>query len=239
MANIVFHAAHTRGKADLGWLKAAYSFSFAGWQNRERVQFGALRVLNDDIIGTNVGFGEHPHDNMEIVSIVLEGALSHKDSMGNIASIKANEVQVMSAGSGLQHSEFNHSKTDAINSLQIWIFPKERNITPLYEQKLFDPAARQQAWQTLVAPNTTEGDALKINQDAWIYRTTMQAGTTMAHPMKAKGNGVYAFLLRGKISSEGHILNTRDALGIWDTAEVVFSALEPSDLLLIEVPMEF
>ncbi len=237
MAKTVFHAAGTRGHADLGWLKAAYSFSFAGWQNRERVHFGALRVLNDDFIDKEVGFGEHPHDNMEIISIVLEGALSHKDTMGNVASIKQNEVQVMSAGSGLQHSEFNHSKTDAINSLQIWILPKLRNITPRYEQKYFDPAGRKNALQTLVAPTGTPGDALTINQDAWIYRVNLEEGKSLTHRLKAAGNGIYAFLLSGSLTIEGQSLQKRDALGIWDTDTVEFSALQASDLLLIEVPM--
>lgn len=238
MAKTVFHAADSRGTADLGWLKAAYSFSFSGWQNRERVHFGALRVLNDDFIGKEVGFGQHPHDNIEIISIVLEGALSHKDTMGNIESINPNEVQVMSAGSGLQHSEFNHSKTDAINSLQIWIFPKLRNITPRYEQKFFDPAARINTLQTLVAPNGDTGGALTINQDAWIYRVTLEEGKELTHQIKAPGNGVYAFLLDGAITTEGQALQKRDALGIWEAETLVFKADKVSDLLLIEVPME-
>jgi len=217
MAKTVFHAADTRGGADLGWLKARYSFSFSGWQNRDRLHFGALRVLNDDVIDQEVGFGEHPHDNMEIISIVLKGALSHKDTMGNIESIKPDEVQVMSAGSGLQHSEFNHSKTDAINSLQIWIFPKLRNIKPRYEQKYFDPAGRNNILQTLVAPDGTAGDALTINQEAWIYRTTLEAGKELIHSLKSSGNGVYIFLLEGEVSIDSQTLQTRDALGIWDT----------------------
>lgn len=239
MAQTVFHAADSRGRADHGWLQAAFSFSFSGWQNRERMHFGALRVLNDDFIGKEVGFGQHPHDNMEIISIVLEGALSHKDTMGNTESIKANEVQVMSAGSGLEHSEFNHSKTEGINSLQIWIFPKLRNIAPRYEQKYFDPAERKNTLQTLVAPTDTPGDALTINQDAWIYRASLDEGKTLVHQMKNPGNGVYAFLLDGTLSVEGQTLHKRDALGIWDTDELHFTADGACDLLLIEVPMQF
>ena len=239
MANTVFHPADSRGHADLGWLKANYSFSFSGWQNRERVHFGALRVLNDDFIDKEVGFGEHPHDNMEIISIVLECALSHRDTMGNMESIKPNEVQVMSAGSGLRHSEFNHSTTEAINSLQIWIFPKLRNIKPKYEQKYFDPAARKNQLQMLVAPDGTTGDALTINQDAWIYRTTLEAGKELNYPLQQPGNGVYVFLLDGELSTEGQTLQKRDALGIWETNAFNIRAAKDSDILLIEVPMEF
>ncbi len=239
MVKTIFHEADTRGHADHGWLNAHHSFSFAQWQNKDRVHFGALRVLNDDIVQKGVGFGEHPHDNMEIISIVLEGKLAHKDTMGNVESIRLNEVQVMSAGSGLEHSEFNHSKTDPVNLLQIWIFPKLRNIAPRYEQKYFEPSERQDALQTLVAPTGTPGQALTINQDAWIYRANLEAGKELKHTLKNTGNGVYVFLIDGAITMNDQPLNKRDAIGIWDTDGFTMSATKDSDILLIEVPMEF
>ena len=239
MATTIFHPSVKRGHADHGWLQADFSFSFAGWQDPSRIHFGALRVLNDDVIATEVGFPEHPHSNMEIISIVLKGALSHKDSMGNVESIYPNEVQVMSAGSGLYHSEFNDSKTEAINSLQIWIFPKEKNITPRYEQKKFNPDERKNQLQMLVAPmDDANGEALKINQDAWIYRTNIEAGKSITHPLKP-GNGLYIFMLEGSASAEGQLLNRRDALGVSDTDSITITANDSADILLLEVPMEF
>jgi len=239
MAQTIFHAADSRGSADHGWLQAKFSFSFAGYQDRARVHFGALRVLNDAIIGVEVGFGEHPHDNMEIISVVLEGALSHKDTMGNVASIQPNEVQVMSAGTGLQHSEFNDSKTQPINSLQIWIFPKERDIKPRYAQKFFDPTARINKLQALAAPSDQAGDALPLNQDAWIHRVTLETGKDLAYTMHATGNGVYIFVLDGAVTVAEQALGKRDALGIWDTKDFTLQPSKDSDVLLIEVPMEF
>lgn len=240
MAQIVFHPADERGRADHGWLVANFSFSFGAHQDPAKMHFGALRVLNDDIIGTNVGFPEHPHSNMEIITVVLEGALSHKDSMGNGESIKPNEVQVMSAGSGLYHSEYNNSKTEKINSLQIWIFPKEKNITPRYEQKAFEPKDRINQLQTLVGPmGNKENGALEINQDAYIYRTNLEAGKSISHTLKDKNNGVYAFLLSGQVDANGQLLNARDAAGIWETDTITYTASIDSDLLLLEVPMEF
>lgn len=239
MAQTIFHAADKRGIADHGWLKARFSFSFAQWQDPSRVHFGALRVLNDDIIGTEVGFPEHPHSNMEIISVVLAGALSHKDSMGNVESIYPDEVQVMSAGSGIYHSEFNNSKTDPINSLQIWIFPKEKNIKPRYEQRKFSPEERINRLQTLVAPmNDADPGALKINQDAWIYRVNLEAGRSVTHTLKP-GNGLYVFVLEGGALAEGQALSRRDALGIWDIDQVTLEAPAGGDLLLLEVPMRF
>ena len=231
----IFHPAASRGHADHGWLRSYHSFSFAGYYNPERMGFGLLRVLNDDRVSGGMGFGRHPHDNMEIISIPLSGALKHKDSMGNESVIKTDEVQIMSAGTGVEHSEFNYSKTEEVNFLQLWIFPEKDDITPRYEQKYFDPERRLNKWQTVVAPDGK--DAIWINQNAYLNRVRLDAGQSIEYHLHGLQQGAYLFLLDGHISLNGTELHTRDAAGIWETGTFEIKSNSSSELLLIEVPM--
>ncbi|MEO6849391.1 MAG: pirin family protein [Mucilaginibacter sp.] len=232
-----FHPANERGHNDVGWLKANFSFSFGPYYNPAKVHFGALRVLNDDIIAAGTGFGRHPHDNMEIITIPMEGALEHQDSMGNIGVITAGEVQVMSAGTGIQHSEYNHSKTEAANTLQIWLFPKEMDIEPRYDQKSFLNDLKPNQLTTLVSPVKSE-DTLWINQDATFSMGDFDADQSFNYEIKIPGNGVYIFLIDGQISVEGTILNKRDALGVEDISSLTIQAKAQSRILIMEVPMQ-
>ncbi len=233
----LLHPAQTRGRADYGWLHANYSFSFARFYDPERVHFGALRVLNDDTIEGGMGFGTHPHDNMEIVTIPLEGALRHRDSMGHTGVIHKGDVQVMSAGTGIQHSEFNAHPDRACKLFQIWVFPKKRNVAPRYEQKSFPLEERRNRLQFVVAPDGADG-ALSINQDAWFALAHLDAGREISYPLHLPGNGVYLLAIEGKVEVGGHTLGRRDALGIWDTERFTVKALENAELLFIEVPMQ-
>ena len=237
MATTIFHPADKRGHANHGWLDAHHSFSFAGWYDPAKIHFGALRVLNDDIVNGGQGFGRHQHDNMEIITIVLDGALEHKDSMGHTQAIIPNEVQVMSAGSGVTHSEYNHNKDKKVNLLQTWIFPNKRDVTPRYDQKMFAPEDRINQLQPLVSPIDNEDAGLKIHQDAWIYRTTLEAGKTVKHRLHTKGHGAYIFVITGKVTVAGQVLSKRDALGISETDDFELTAGSDSDVLIFEVPM--
>lgn len=239
MSNTVFHPADTRGHADHGWLNAHHSFSFAGWYNPERIQFGALRVLNDDIIAGGMGFGKHPHDNMEIITIILEGALEHKDSMGNGEVIYPGEVQVMSAGSGIYHSEFNPNKDQQANVLQSWIFTKTHNVEPRYDQRKFSDEERENKLQMLVSPMDSEDPGLKIHQDAWIYRSNLKEGNEVTHKMHSGEHGAYLFVINGKLAVDGKIIAKRDAVGISNAEVVTIKAEGDSDFLLYEVPMNY
>jgi quercetin 2,3-dioxygenase len=209
----VIHRAETRGLADHGWLKSYHTFSFANYHNANRMRFGLLRVLNDDRVAAGEGFGQHPHDNMEIISIPLQGSLEHKDSMGNQTVIRPNEVQIMSAGTGVRHSEYNHSKTEEVKFLQIWVFPKERNIKPRYEQKLYPHEERKNKLLTVVSPDHNVG-SLWINQDAYFSLTDLDEGKSLNYKINKKGNGVYIFVLEGTIEAGGETLNKRDGMGI-------------------------
>lgn len=233
----VLHPALSRGKADHGWLKSFHSFSFAQYHNPKKMNFGLLRVLNDDQVAPGKGFGTHPHDNMEIVSIPLHGDLEHKDSMGNTSVIRQGDVQIMSAGTGVFHSEYNKNDNDEVKFLQIWVFPKERNIEPRYDQKSYPVAQRKNQLKTVVAPD--DGDAVWINQDAWFSLGNFDAGKSQRYRIQKPGNGVYAFLLKGKAEIDGHSLSTRDAIGVWDTDEINISFSDDSELLLIDVPMSW
>jgi len=234
----ILHKADTRGYADHGWLKSHHTFSFAGYQNPERMNFGMLRVLNDDVVQPKMGFGTHPHQNMEIISIPLQGALSHKDSMGNKRAIEVGEVQVMSAGTGLTHSEFNDSKTDEVNFLQLWIIPEQMSVEPNYEQRKFSESGQKNQLQTVVAPkDKLEGEALPISQQAYIYRSQLEANNTLHINLKSKDNGLYVFVADGSISTNSTTLNKRDAIGISETNAVEILANIDSDLVIIEVPM--
>lgn len=233
----IIHKAPQRGSADYGWLKANYSFSFANYYNPEKIHFGALRVLNDDAIDAGMGFGTHPHDNMEIVTIVLQGALSHKDSMGHQATITPGEVQVMSAGTGVQHSEMNASSSTT-KLLQIWVFPDTQNVTPRYGQKKFDPADQQNTFQNVVSPkDDNDGKALWVHQQTYFNLGNFSKNTNHSYTIKQEGNGVYIFLLEGEITIAGETLHTRDAIGLWDTQTISFTAESDSRILLIEVLM--
>lgn len=237
MAKTIFHSADSRGHADHGWLNAKHSFSFAGYYDPSRIHFGALRVLNDDIVAPGMGFGKHPHDNMEIITIVLEGALEHKDSMGHTEAIHPGEVQVMSAGTGVFHSEYNHNRDKEVNLLQTWIFPDKKNVQPRYDQRMFDAEGRNNKLQLLVSPIYNDDEGLKIHQNAWVYRTNLEKGMSLRHNMHSNRNGVYMFVIDGKINTEGQQLNKRDAIGISETDSFEFTAEENSDLILFEIPM--
>jgi quercetin 2,3-dioxygenase len=232
----VLHKATTRGHADHGWLDTNHTFSFGQYYDPTRVQFGALRVLNDDFVEGGKGFGTHPHDNMEIVSIPLVGDLEHKDSMGNVAVIKQHDVQIMSAGTGIYHSEYNKNKDQKVNFLQIWVFPKVRNIQPQYGQKTFLPQDRLNKLQVVVAPDASSGGVV-INQDAWFSLGTLQKGYNGNYTINKKGNGVYAFVIDGSVTINGQSLNKRDGFGIWEADSISVDSAVDSELLLIEVPM--
>jgi quercetin 2,3-dioxygenase len=235
MKSIVYPA-NERGTNDIGWLKANFSFSFASYYNPEKVHFGVLRVLNDDIIAAGTGFGSHPHDNMEIITIPLKGALEHKDSMGNIGVIHAGEVQVMSAGTGVVHSEYNHSKTEAANTLQIWLFPKEENIKPRYDQKSFADVLKLNELTTIISPEKND-TSLWINQDATFSMGDFEAGREVTYDIKKPGNGVYIFVIEGAVKINGQVLNKRDAIGVSDTNSLTIETEELTKLLIMDVPM--
>lgn len=235
--NSVLHKASTRGHANHGWLDSHHTFSFAGYHDPKRVNFGALRVLNDDIVKGGAGFGQHPHNNMEIISIPLTGSLEHGDNTGGRGIIKSGEVQIMSAGSGLAHSERNASKTEDVNFLQIWVFPKERNITPRYDQKFFDSAQRKNKFQSVVSPDKGD-DSLWINQDAWFSLGSFSKQAVVEYSLKKKGNGVYAFVIQGDVTIDGITLNRRDGVGIWESEKISMVAASDAEVLLMEVPME-
>ncbi|MBX2947535.1 MAG: pirin family protein [Cyclobacteriaceae bacterium] len=232
----VLHKANTRGHANHGWLDSYHTFSFAGYHDPTRIHFGALRVLNDDVVKGGAGFGQHPHDNMEIISIPLRGALEHGDNTGGHGIIQSGEVQIMSAGSGIAHSEKNASKTEDVNFLQIWVFPKERNIQPRYDQKLFPATDRLNKFQTVVSPEKKNG-ALWINQDAWFSLGKFEKGKSTEYSINKPGNGVYAFIIEGDVNINDQKLNKRDGFGIWDVEKIVITAGQDAEVLLIEVPM--
>lgn len=234
--NFIFHPASSRGGADHGWLKTRHTFSFAQYYNPERMHFGVLRVLNDDHILGGTGFGTHPHDNMEIVSIPLQGALKHKDSMGNIAVIAEGDIQVMSAGTGIQHSEHNNHAKDDCRFLQIWIFPNKKNVTPRYDQLSLKAEDRKNQWQQVLSPNA-EDDGVWIHQHAWFHLTDLENGKSLSYPLKKKGNGVYFFLLSGEVTINGKRLSPRDGLGAWSQELFEVMANQDASLLAMEVPM--
>lgn len=237
MANTVLHKSDTRGHANHGWLDSHHTFSFANYYNPERMHFGVLRVLNDDRVEAGMGFGTHPHDNMEIISIPLEGDLEHKDSMGNVAVIKKGDIQVMSAGTGIQHSEYNRNKDRLTKFLQIWVFPNKKNVTPRYDQITLDTKDRHNKLQQIVSPNADDA-GVWIHQDAWFSMGTFDKGFSTDYEIKKKSNGVYAFVLKGDINIDGQTLNERDGLGIWDTDKIKITSNSPdAELLLMDVPM--
>lgn len=237
MANTVLHKAATRGAADHGWLKARHTFSFANYYDPNRMHFGVLRVLNDDRIAPGRGFGTHPHDNMEIITIPLSGTVEHKDSMGNSGTITAGEVQVMSAGTGITHSEFNHRHDAELRLLQIWLFPDKRGVTPRYDQMRFDVKDRRNKLQQILSPDPDD-PGVWIHQNAWFHMGAFDKGFKTDYTPKDKRNGVYAFVIKGDVTVNGTALNERDGLGIWDVDKLAIQAdSQDAELLLMEVPM--
>jgi redox-sensitive bicupin YhaK (pirin superfamily) len=238
---LVLHKASSRGFANHGWLQANHSFSFASYYDAEKMNYGALRVLNDDLIAPSMGFGTHPHDNMEIITIPLSGLLKHKDSMGNTwEKINAGEVQVMSAGTGIQHSEINGSTTEPLSLFQIWIVPNKRNVTPRYDQHYFEQLSDGKL-QILVSAydEVCSNSSLKIHQDAQISRLNLAANTAFDYTLRSPNHGVYIMQVFGASKIETTTLNSRDAVGVSEITDFKIEATEESQLLFIEVPITF
>ncbi len=232
----VLHKANTRGQANHGWLNSHHSFSFANYHNPERMHFGVLRVLNDDVVAPGRGFGTHPHDNMEIISIPLSGDLEHKDSMGNTAVIKEGDVQAMSAGTGVYHSEYNKQSDQEVRFLQIWIFPNQRNVEPRYDQITVKDTLVKNQFSQVLSPNPNDA-GVWINQNAWFHMGELDKGVDTTYDIKDKGNGVYAFVLEGSVTINGQALGKRDGFGVWDTHQITVKADSDAKVLLMDVPM--
>jgi len=239
MKNSIYHKADTRGHADHGWLDSHQTFSFADYYNSERIHFGALRVLNDDVVAGGRGFGSHPHDNMEIISIPLEGGLVHEDNLGNKKTVSAGEVQVMSTGEGVFHSEFNSDPLKQAKFLQIWVFPNKLNVTPRYDQIRPDPEKRQNKLQQIISPDP-QGEGTWIYQDAWFHLGEFDKENHVLYNLKKEGNGIYLFVINGSFTIDDQVMNKRDGLGVWDVKDLKITAREDqSELLVMEVPMKF
>jgi len=232
----IIQKAENRGHANHGWLNAKHSFSFANYYNPEQMNFGVLRVLNDDTIASGKGFGTHPHDNMEIITIPLEGELEHKDSMNNVGIIKQGEIQVMSAGTGVYHSEYNKNADKELKLLQIWVIPNARNVEPRYEQISIKDIEKDNTFFQILSPNKDD-EGVWIHQDAWFSLGNFEAGKLENYQLKKKTNGVYIFVIEGKVNVENEELNTRDAIGIWDVENINLTSITKSKVLLMEVPM--
>lgn len=239
MANYSYHKADTRGRANHGWLNSFHSFSFAEFYDPSRMSFGALRVLNDDTVAAGMGFGTHGHSNMEIISIPLEGDLEHADSMGNKEVIRHGDIQVMSAGSGIKHSEYNHSKAGEVKFLQIWVIPNKLNVTPRYDQITLNVADRHNRLQQVISPNEND-EGMWIHQNAWFHIGNFDNGIETTYHLKGSQNGVYAFVIKGSFEVDGQTLNSRDGLGISNTEAINIKATgNDAEILLMEVPMQF
>ncbi|MHA4895007.1 pirin family protein [Pedobacter sp. PWIIR3] len=238
MAQSILHTAASRDHSNHGWLKSFHTFSFGGNYNPERIQFGALRILNDDWVSGGGGFGEHPHDNMEIISIPLEGSLQHEDSMNNVAVIESGEIQVMSAGTGIYHKEFNKSGGAPVQFLQIWLFPNQRNVEPRYQQERYEDLLKPNQFAQILSPNPDD-EGVWIYQDAWFYMGKFTTGTKSEFTFKNEGNGLYVFILKGTATVNEQTLNERDGYGIWETERIFIEAGQDSQILLMEVPMSY
>lgn len=236
MSKTILHKAETRGHANHGWLNSYHTFSFANYYNPERMHFGALRVLNDDTIDGGMGFDTHPHDNMEIISIPLEGDLEHKDSMGNVTVIKHGDIQVMSAGTGIFHSEYNKNKDSKGKFLQIWVFPNKRGVTPRYDQITLNIEDRHNKLQQVLSPNVDD-EGVWIHQNAWFHLGKFDSGVSAEYVLKAKENGVYVFVISGNVTVNNQALQTRDGLGVWEADSLSIKADSDAEFLLMEVPM--
>ncbi|WP_303317518.1 pirin family protein [Flavivirga abyssicola] len=235
--NTVLHKSETRGNADHGWLNSKHTFSFANYHNPERMQFGMLRVLNDDTVSESMGFGTHPHKDMEIISIPLEGDLMHKDNMGNATVIKAGDIQVMSAGTGVMHSEYNNNPDKPVKFLQIWVFPDKKSVEPRYDQITLNLKDRKNKLQQVLSPNPDD-EGVWIHQNAWFHMGGIEKGKSLKYQLKDnEKNGVYAFILKGDVAINNQSLNNRDGMGIWDVKELDIKADSDAEILLMEVPM--
>jgi quercetin 2,3-dioxygenase len=239
MENMVFHKADTRGHEDHGWLNTYHNFSFAQYFAPDRMQFGTLRVLNDDTVAAGTGFGRHPHNNMEIISIPLAGELEHQDSMNNIQVIKTGDIQVMSAGTGIFHSEYNKNKDKEVKFLQIWVIPNKLDVQPRYDQITLDPLKRINQLQLIVSPNPKDAGVCWIYQDAWFYLGKIQNDRHVNYQVKRKGNGVFCFLLNGEMKIHNNPLQKRDAIGLWELDSIdLISLSDDSEILVMDVPMK-
>jgi redox-sensitive bicupin YhaK (pirin superfamily) len=236
MSDIILHKAETRGYSDHGWLKSYHTFSFANYYDPERIHFGALRVLNDDSVEAGMGFGTHPHDNMEIISIPLEGDLEHRDSMGNVSVIKHGDIQVMSAGTGIHHSEYNKNKDRKVKFLQIWIIPNKQGVKPRYDQISINPEDRHNKLQQILSPNSDDA-GVWIYQNAWFSLGKFDKDIRTNYEIKSKENGVYVFVLKGDIKVNDQQLNVRDGFGIWNVDKISVKADADAEFLLMDVPM--
>ena len=232
----VFHPSDTRGYANHGWLEARHSFSFASWYQPDRLHFGALRVLNDDIIQGGMGFGTHPHDNMEIVTIPLKGDLEHKDSMGNSAVIREGDIQVMSAGTGVQHSEYNNSPDKEINLFQLWLFSNKRNVTPRYDQLSIRSLHRKNEFFQILSPSADD-EGVWIHQDAWMHMLDADQGQSFDYALQSPEHGVYLIVIEGEVEVDHQTLYRRDAIGVWETDKLTIKTKTDAELLLVQVPM--
>ena len=237
MANMILHRATERGHANHGWLNSYHSFSFAGYYNPDKMNFGVLRVLNDDTVDPGEGFGTHPHNNMEIISIPLEGDLEHKDSIGNTAVIKQGDIQVMSAGTGIYHSEYNKNRDKQVKFLQIWVIPREKGVKPRYDQITLNETDRLNKFQQILSPNADDA-GVWIHQDAWFNLGKFDKEVSTEYKLNKTGNGVYAFVLKGSATINGQQLNNRDAVGVWNTDAFTVQAKPGAEILLMEVPMQ-
>ncbi len=236
MSKHIIHKADTRGNANFGWLNSYHTFSFGHYFEPSRTHFGALRVLNDDTVAAGMGFGTHPHDNMEIISIPLEGDLEHQDSMGNKTVIKNGDIQVMSAGTGVSHSEYNKNKDKLVKFLQIWVFPNKRNVTPRYDQITLHETDRRNKFQQILSPNAND-EGVWIHQDAWFHLGKFDQGLSSTYKLKKEGNGIYAFIIDGEVNINGEQLAKRDGMGLVETSELTITANTKAEILLMEVPM--
>lgn len=232
----IYHKADSRGHANHGWLNSYHTFSFANYHNPERINFGVLRVLNDDTVSGGMGFGQHPHRDMEIISIPLEGDLQHGDSMGSEGIIKKGEIQVMSAGTGIMHSEKNANSNKDVKFLQIWVIPKEQNIEPRYGQVSIEDNAKPNDFQQIISPNKDD-EGTWIHQDAWFHLANFDQGMAKEYTVKKEGNGVYVFVIEGQAKIGDQVLDKRDGLGITATDAFTLEALENSEILLMDIPM--
>lgn len=237
MKRTILHTSDSRGTTNSGWLHSRHTFSFGDYQDSQRIRFGTLRVLNDHIVAPGKGFGSHPHSNMEILSIPLEGDLEHKDSLNNTSVIRSGDIQIMSAGTGVFHSETNYNKDQSVKFLQIWIYPRHQQIEPRYEQKSYEPNKHLNQWLQIVSPSPNDTGVM-IHQDAWIYRSKVDANTTISYNLQRPGsNGLYLFVISGNIEINELALNPRDGIGFIEYSTVEIKVLTSADILAIEVPM--
>jgi redox-sensitive bicupin YhaK (pirin superfamily) len=234
----ILHRAETRGHANHGWLDSHHTFSFANYYNPDRMNFGVLRVLNDDVVSEAKGFGTHPHNNMEIISIPLEGDLQHMDNMGNSTVIRQGDVQVMSAGTGIQHSEYNKNPDKPVKFLQIWMFPNKQNVEPRYDQISLKDIERKNAFYQILSPNKAD-QGVWVHQEAWFHLGDFDSSSSETYALKKKGNGIYIFVLDGEVMINNQSLGKRDGYGIWEMDGFILKSRERSKVLVMEVPMVF